>query len=85
MALLKYEHTILSCSSITARKRSELNLESSIGNYEFAVVPKSHFTPDSEPLYSFHKAKVLHAIEPMVKDEEINANETSLDTSMGWL
>lgn len=84
MTQLKYEHTMLSCSLITARKRPELNLERSIGNYEFAVVPKSHFTPDSQPLYSFHKAKVLHAIEPMVKDEEINANETSLDASMGW-
>ena len=73
---------MLSRFLITARKRSELDLEGSIGNYEFAVVPKSIFTPDGQPLHSFDKAKVLHAIESMVKNEETNADETNLDASM---
>ena len=64
------------------KKRPELDLERSIGNYKFAVVLKSIFTPDGQPLHSFDKAKVLHAIESMVKDKETNADETNLDASM---
>ena len=79
---LKEERTLLSRFLITAKKRPELDLEGSIGNYEFAVVPKSIFTPDGQPLYSFDKAKVLHAIESTVKDEETNADEKNLDTLM---
>ena len=41
---LKKERTLLSRFLITTRKRPELVLEGSIGNYEFAVVPKSIFT-----------------------------------------
>ena len=65
---LKEERTLLSRFFITARKRPELDLEGSIGNYEFTVVPKSIFTPD-QPLHSCDKTKILHAIESMVKDE----------------
>ena len=54
---------LLSRFLITARKTPELDLEGSIRNYEFAVVPMSIFTPDGQPLHSFDKAKVLHAIE----------------------
>ena len=51
---LKEERTLLFL--ITGRKRPELDLEGSTGNYEFAVVPKSIFTPDGQPLHSFNKA-----------------------------
>ena len=54
---------LLSRFLITARKTPELDLEGSIRNYEFAVVAMSIFTPDGQPLHSFDKAKVLHAIE----------------------
>ena len=33
-------------------------------------------------MHSFDKAKVLHSIESMVKDEETNADETNLDASI---
>ena len=79
---LKEERTLLSCFLITTRKRPKLDLEGSIGNYVFAAVPKSIFTPDSQPLHSFDKAKFLHAVESMVKDEETNAEETNLNASM---
>ena len=78
---LKEEPTLLSRFLITARKRPELDLEGSIGNNDFTVVPKSIFTPDGQPLHSFDKAKVLHAIESMAKDEETNTDETNLDAS----
>ena len=79
---LKEERTLLSRFLITARKRPELDLEESIGNYEFAVVPKSIFTPDGQPLHSTDKAKVLHEIESMAEDRETNADETSSDESI---
>ena len=74
MLQLKEEHTLLSHFVITARICPELYLEGSIGNHDFAVVPKSIFTPDGQPLHSFDKAKVFHALESMVKDEETNAD-----------
>ena len=60
---LKEQSTLLSRFLTTARKTPELDLEGSIRNYEFAVVAMSIFTPDGQPLHSFDKAKVLHAIE----------------------
>ena len=60
---LKEERTLLSRFLIAARKRTELDLEETIGNYEFSVVPKSMFGQDGEPLLSSDKAKILHAIE----------------------
>ena len=56
---LKQKRTLLSRFLITARKRPELDLEGSIGNYEFAVVLKSIFTPDDQLLHSFDKATHL--------------------------
>ena len=72
---------LLSPFLITARNRPELDLEESIENNEFAAVPKSISTSDGQLLHSFDKAKILHAIEAMVKDEETNADETNLDVS----
>ena len=43
---LKEERTLLSRFLIAARKRPELELEETIGNYEFSVVPKSMFAQD---------------------------------------
>ena len=48
----------------------------------FAVVPKSIFTPDSQLLHSFGKAKILHPIKALVKGEEANVDETNLDTAI---
>ena len=79
---LKEERTLVSHFLITARKRPALDLKGSIENYEFAVVPKSIFNPDGQPLHSFDKAKVLHATDSMVKDEETNADERNLDASI---
>ena len=47
------------------------------------LLSQSQFSPpDAQPLHSYDKVKVLHAIESMVKDEETNADEINLDTSM---
>ena len=70
---------------ITTRNRPELDLEESIENNEFAAVPKSIFTSDGQSLHSFDKAKILHTIETMVKDEETNADETNLDVSTRFM
>ena len=52
---LKKECTLLSRFLKTARKRPKLDLEDSLENYEFAVVLKSIFTLDGQPLHSFDK------------------------------
>ena len=82
LAQLKEKPTLLSHFLITTRKRPELDLEGSIENYEFSVVPKSIFTPDGRPLHSFDKAKILHAIGSMVKNEETSTDETNLDATV---
>ena len=66
---LKEEQTLLSRFLITARKRPEKDLEESIGNNEFSVMPKSMFTDDGQLLLSTDKAKILHQIESLVKEE----------------
>lgn len=63
---LKEERTLLSRFLITARKRPEIDLEESIGNYEFSVVPKSMFTDDGQPLLTTDKSKIMHEIESLV-------------------
>ena len=68
---LKEERTLLSRFLITARKRPEIDLEESIGNYEFTVVPHSMFTDDGQPLLSTDKAKLLHEIESLVTEEPL--------------
>ena len=78
----RFDHTLPSHFLITAWKRPELDLEGTIENYKFAVIPKSIFTSDGQLLHSFDKAKVLYAMESMVKDEETNADETNLDASI---
>lgn len=48
------------------------------------LLSQSQFPPqmvDGQLLHSFDKAKIIHAIEAMVKDEETNADETNLDVS----
>ena len=62
---LKEEKTLLSRFLIAARKRPELDLKFSLGNFEFSVVPKSLFTTDGQLLHSTDKSKVLHHIEDM--------------------
>ena len=65
------ERTLLSRFLITARKRPEIDLEESIGNYEFTVVPHSMFTDDGQPLLSTDKAKLLREIESLVTEEPL--------------
>ena len=74
---------------ITARKRPKIDLEESIDNYEFSVVPKSTFTDDGQLLLSADKAKILHEIESIVKEEssvdvEYMDQYTKRVTVMGW-
>lgn len=72
---LKEERTLLSRFLLCARKRPELDLEESIGSYEFSVVPKSMFTQDGQPLLTSDKAKVLHEVENLSKGLEIEPQE----------
>ena len=55
--------------SYYSTKTSRDDLEESIGNYEFSVMPKSMFTDDGQLLLSTDKAKILHEIESLVKEE----------------
>ena len=59
---LREEKTLLTRFLITARKRLELDLEESFGNYEFSVVPKALFSSDGQPLTCTEKSSVLHHI-----------------------
>ena len=71
---LKEETSLISRFLITSRKRSEIDLEFCLGNFEFSVVPKALFTADGEPLPCMDKAKLLHQIEESVKKN----NETNI-------
>lgn len=62
---LKEEKNMMSRFLIAARKRPELELEMSIGNYEFSVVPKSLFSVDGKPLPCTDKSKLMHHIEDL--------------------
>ena len=64
---LKEERTLLPRFLITARKRTELGLEETIGNCEFTNLM---FGQDGEPLLSSDKAKILHAIEISSSEEK---------------
>ena len=67
---LKEERTLLSRFLIAARKWTELDLEETIGNYEFSVVPKLMFGQNGEPLLSSNEAKILHAIGSSSSEEK---------------
>jgi hypothetical protein len=72
---LKEERSLLSRFLITSRKRPDIDLAESIGNYEFSVVPKSMFTEDGQPLLSTDKAKVLHEIEALANEDKSSVTE----------
>ena len=57
---------------ITARKRTELNLEEALGHFEFSVVPKALFFNDGQPLNCTDNSSILHHIEELgvTTDEE---------------
>ena len=63
---LREVRSLLSRFLITSRKRSELDLEHCLGNFEFIVVLRSLFTSDGEPLACKDKWKVLYNIEELV-------------------
>ena len=70
---LKEERILLPRFLITARKRTELDLEETIGYCKFSVVPKLMFGQDGEPLLSSDKAKILHVIESSSsEDKDVN-------------
>ena len=72
---LKEERTLLSRFLLSARKRPELDLEESIGSYEFSVVPKSMFTQDGQPLLTSDEVKFVHEVENLSKRLEIAPQE----------
>ena len=76
---LKEENSLLTRFLIASRKRPEIDLEFCLGNYEFAVVPKSLFSADGEPLLCTDKSKVLHKIEELAKTESNQESEEELD------
>ena len=77
---LKEEETLLSRFLITARKRPELDIESCIGNFEFAVLPKALFSSDGVPLPCIDKSELLHHIGDLVKENADTEDNTLADT-----
>ena len=59
---LREERPLLSWFLITSWKRYELDLEHSLSNFEFTVVPRSLFTSDGETPACKDKWKVLYNI-----------------------
>lgn len=83
---LREEKTLLTRFLIAARKRPELDLEESFGNYEFTVVPKSLFSSDGQPLTCTDKSSILHHIEDLsnannieiINEENVNPRENRI-------
>lgn len=69
---LKEERALFSRFLIAANKRSEIDLEFCLENYEFSVVPKSLFSSDGGPLPSTDKSIVMHGIEKNVGSTTVN-------------
>ena len=62
---LKEEKNLITKFLLAARKRPELKLEETIGEYEFSVVPRSLFTCDGQPHHCTDKSKLMHHIEDL--------------------
>lgn len=59
MVTLKEERNLLQRFVIIARKRTDLDLQDCIGEYEFGVVPRSLFAADGSILLEKQKSKVV--------------------------
>ena len=57
---LKEQSSLMTRLLITARKRSEVDLEQIIGKYEFSVVPRSMFDNDGSLLIDTTKSVIMH-------------------------
>ena len=72
---LKEERTLFSRFLLSARKLPELDLQESIGSYEFRLYPNRCSLKDGQPLLSSDKVKVVHEVENLSKRLEIAPQE----------
>ena len=79
--VLKEERNLLQRFIIVSRKRSDLDLEECIGDYEFGVVPRALFDADGSMLLEKQKYKVASLLIDMGSDDEIVACTSSLSRS----
>ena len=68
---IKEERGLLQRLLVISRSRPELNLKDCIGKYEFGVVPRSLFASDGSLLLAYDKAKILHHLDNLDKNEAI--------------
>ena len=76
---LKAASTILSRLLVVAKSQRQLDLEEVISNYELNAVNSTFMDPTGHLLPCKHKSKLIHALEELVEEHEINhSNDESL-------
>ena len=74
---LKEERKLLTRLTIASRQRPEINLAFYIGNFEFSAVPRSLFARDGSMHVSSDKSVVIHEIEKMAENKELEKEASS--------
>ena len=74
---LKEERKLLTRLTIASRLRPEINLAFYIGNFEFSAVPRSLFARDGGMHLSSDKSVVIHEIEKMAENKELEKEASS--------
>ena len=74
---MKEERKLLTRLTIASRQRPEINLVFYIGNFEFSAVPRSLFARDGGMHLSSDKSVVIHEIEKMAENKELEKEASS--------
>ena len=78
---LKEERNLLQRFIIIARKRTDLDLQQCIGEYEFGVIPRAFFAADGSMLLEKQKYKVVSLITKDISRETAAMNTTTVITN----
>ena len=74
---LKEERKLLTRLTIASRQHPEINLAFYIGNFEYSAVPRSLFARDGSMHLSSDKSVVIHEIEKMAENKELEKEASS--------
>ena len=74
---LKEERKLLTRLTIASRQHPNINLAFYIGNFEYSAVPRSLFARDGSMHLSSDKSVVIHEIEKMAENKELEKEASS--------
>ena len=62
---LKEDRSLFACVSLVAKSRPEIDIKEGVGEFQFNVVPKSMFAPDSSMLHCSCKSDLMAILEKL--------------------